>query len=141
MGWFRRSRPAPTPDASTPDAPAADVPATDETALVPVPTDSSPVLARTERALQMLATQSAQLHTSIVHLEHRVDAMSQAMQDRFDAASHEDVIKARLHTAKVAAELSRLEINVAARIDQVRDEARGRAEIDLRRPTPVDTGF
>ncbi|WP_436793499.1 hypothetical protein [Actinospongicola halichondriae] len=141
MGWFRRSRPARTTDAPQPEAPETDVPAPDGTALVPLTADAAPALARTERALQMLATQSAQLHTSIVHLEHRVDAMSAAMQDRFDAASHEDVIKARLHTAKVAAELSRLEINVAARIEQVRGEVRGAAEIDLRHRTPVDTGF
>ena len=52
------------------------------------------------------------------------------------------MIDARLHTAKVAAELSRLEINVAARLQQVRDEARGaQADIDLRERTPVDTGF
>ncbi len=129
MGWFRRSRPAP---------PATD----DERALVPVPVATAPALARTERALQLLATQSAELHSSIVRLEHRVDEMSARMVDRFDTPSHQDVIDARLHTAKVAAELSRLEINVAARLQQVRDEALGaRPEIDLRERTPVDTGF
>lgn len=128
MGWFRRSRTAPPP--------------TDEHALVPVPVATAPALARTERALQLLATQSAQLHTSIVRLEHRVDAMSERMVERFDAPSHQDVIEARLHTAKVAAELSRLEINLASRLDQVRAEVRdtGR-DIDLRDLSPVDTGF
>ncbi len=128
MGWFRRSRPAPA--------------TSDEHALVPVPVAAAPALARTERALQMLATQSAQLHSSIVHLEHRVDAMSLTLGDRFDGPTHNDMTDARTHTAKVAAELSRLEINIAARIDAVRSEVRGSLddEIDLRR-TPVDTGF
>lgn len=129
MGWFRRSRPTP---------PTSD----DERSLVPVPVATAPALARTERALQLLATQSAELHSSIVRLEHRVDEMSERMVDRFDTPSHQDVIDARLHTAKVAAELSRLEINLAARLQQVRDEARGaQPEIDLRERTPVDTGF
>ena len=109
---------------------------------MPVPVATAPALARTERALQLLATQSAELHSSIVRLEHRVDEMSERMVDRFDTPSHQDVIDARLHTAKVAAELSRLEINLAARLQQVRDEARGaQPEIDLRERTPVDTGF
>lgn len=113
----------------------------DEHALVPVP-PSSPELVRTERALQMLATQSAQLHASIVQLEHRVDAMSETLLDQIDRPSYEDMIEARLHTAKVAAELSRLEINIAARIDAVRaDVLQVPAEIDLRHATPVDTGW
>jgi hypothetical protein len=128
MGWFRRSRPAPT--------------SSDDRSLVPVPVATAPELARTERALQMLATQSAQLHSSIVQLEHRVDAMSESLVEQLGVASYEDVVDARLHTARVAAELSRLEINIAARIDAVRAEVRGTdGEIDLRQRTPVDTGF
>ena len=69
MGWFRRSRPTP---------PTSD----DERSLVPVPVATAPALARTERALQLLATQSAELHSSIVRLEHRVDEMSERMVDR-----------------------------------------------------------
>lgn len=128
MGWFRRSRPAPPSDETT--------------ELVHVSADESVALARTERALQMLATQSAQLHTSIVHLEHRVDVMSASLVDRCDVPSHEDVIRARLQTAKVAAEVSRLEINLASRIDAVRHEVRGAdGAVDLRTGTPLDTGF
>lgn len=129
MGWFRRTRPTPLADA------------TDETALVPVPTAATPVLARTERALQLLASQSAELHSSIVRLEGRVDAMAERMIDPYETASQVDVIETRLQTAKVAAEVSRLEINVAARIDQIRAEVRGPVEIDLRARTPADTGF
>lgn len=129
MGWFRRTRPERLTEADA------------ETALVPAPMQTAPVLARTERALQLLASQSAELHSSIVRLEGRVDAMAERMIDPYETASHVDVIEARLQTAKVAAEVSRLEINVAARIDQIRAEVRGPADIDVRPRTPADTGF
>ena len=135
MGWFRRARPTP-PDPAVDDGPRGD-----EHALVAVP-PTSPDLVRTERALQLLATQSAQLHASIVHLEQRVDAMTDTLADQVDRPSHDDVAEARRHTTRVAAELSRLEINVAARIDAVRSDVVGvPSEIDLRRATPVDTGW
>lgn len=102
-------------------------------------------LARTERALKMLATQSARLHGQVVQLESRVDALSDALLDRLDVPSHGDLLEARTHSARVAAELSRLEINLAARLDAVRDELRavqGRdAAVDLRELTPSDTGW
>lgn len=123
MGWFRRSRTA------TPPA---------DDSHLPVPASTTPALARTERALQMLASQSAQLHSSIVQLEHRVDSLSSALLDQLDRPSYEDVVDARLHTAKVAAELARLEVNIAARLDALRRQP---PEIDLRDLTPADTGF
>ncbi len=134
MAWFRRSRSAATP------APPSD------DALLPVPVATAPALARTERALQMLAAQSSQLHTCIVQLEHRVDRLSEAMLDQLDRPSFDDLISARMHSAKVAGELSRLEINIAARLESVRDEIRSlrgddTAEIDLRELTPTDTGW
>ena len=133
MGWFRRSRPTPPEPEGNDNR--------DEHALVAVP-PGAPELVRTERALQLLATQSAQLHASIVQLELRVDAMSETLLDQIDRPSHDDMVEARLHTAKVAAELSRLEINIAARIDAVRADVVGApAEIDLRQATPVDTGW
>lgn len=141
MGWFRRSRTTPAPAEPDASGPRPDAPRPQEAGLVPVP-PSSPELVRTERALQMLATQSAQLHASIVQLEHRVDAMSETMLDQIDRPTYEDMAEARVHTAKVAAELSRLEINIAARIDAVRAEVRRVPdEIDLRPATPVDTGW
>ncbi|MDE0802540.1 MAG: hypothetical protein OSA99_04370 [Acidimicrobiales bacterium] len=135
MGWFRRSRTAPPP--AEPARPEPEP----EHALVAVP-PASPELVRTERALQMLATQSAQLHASIVQLEHRVDSMSETLLGQIDRPSYDDMVEARLQTAKVAAELSRLEINIAARIDAVRADVVGApAEIDLRHATPADTGW
>ncbi|MDZ7674249.1 MAG: hypothetical protein U5K30_04180 [Acidimicrobiales bacterium] len=132
MGWFRRRR-----DKTTTSPPGDQ--ARGEDRHLPVPVASAPALARTERALQMLATQSAQLHSSIVQLEHRIDAMSQSLLEQMDRPSYDDVLEARMQTAKVAAELSRLEVNLAARIDTLRGQPP--SEIDLRTLTPADTGY
>lgn len=134
MAWFRRNRTVRPTDTPTDDA------------LLPVPVASAPALARTERALLMLAAQSSQLHTCIVQLEHRVDALSETMLDQLDRPTFDDLIEARLHSAKVAGELSRLEINIAARLESVRDEIRSLqghepADIDLRELAPTDTGW
>lgn len=133
MGWFRRTRQA--PGAGPADG-----------RHLPVPVASAPALARTERALVMLATQSSQLHASIVALEHRVDSLADAMVDQMARPSYDDLLAARLHSAKVAGELARLEVNIAARLEAVRDDVRHLSgdvpdPIDLRDLTPADTGF
>ena len=142
MGWFRRSR---TPDATPDPSPAPTEVASGSVRHLPVPVATAPALERTERALQMLAVQSSQLHTCIVQLEHRVDALSTALLDQMERPSYDDVLAARLHSARTAAELARLEVNIAAKLDAVRAEIssmRGPApEIDLRELTPVDTGW
>jgi hypothetical protein len=137
MPWLRR-RPAAPPVEPAPAAETAT-----STALVPlVPADS---LARTERALRMLAAQSAQLHGQLVGLEHRVDTLADALLDRLDVPSFDDLLEARSHSARVAAELARLEVNLAARLDAVRAELRAARglddELDLRALTPADTGW
>ncbi len=144
MGWFRRTRSvAPaigeTGAAVTPFEPTDD-------RLLPVAVATAPALARTERALQMLAAQSAQLHASIVHLEHRVDALADALVGQMERPSYDDVLAARIHSAKVAGELARLEVNIAARLEGVHQDIRllrGDAPelVDLRDLTPVDTGW
>ncbi len=144
MAWFRRSK---TDEA--PEPLDRDIPARDEAALAPghdlVPLVPAQSLERTERALKMLATQSAQLHGQVVQLESRVDALSEALLDRMDVPSNGDLLEARMHSARVAAELSRLEVNLAARLDAVRDELRAvqgqDVSIDLRALTPIDTGW
>lgn len=130
MAWFRRSRAA------------NETPADGDQSLVPASIVSAASIARTERALLMLASQSAQLHASIVRLEHRVDAMSTSILEQVDAPSYEEMVQARLETAKVAAELSRLEVNLACRIDTLRAQVFAPdVEIDLRELTPADTGW
>lgn len=146
MAWFRRRSTSETPEPADVVA-AAD--GGDGTGVEPgrglVPMVSGHSLERTERALKMLATQSAQLHCQVVQLERRVDSLSDALLDRLDVPSNGDLLEARSHSARVAAELSRLEINLAARLDAVRDELRavqGRGgSIDLRELTPNDTGW
>lgn len=161
MAWLRRRRstdhpPAPTPEGSptAADATAGDGAGTDAsasgdsttgTALVPLVPAAS--LERTERALKMLASQSAQMHSQVVQLERRVDSLADALLDRMDVPTNDDLLEARMHSARVAAELSRLEVNLAARLDAVRDELRAvqgldaGTDIDLRALTPADTGW
>lgn len=144
MAWFRRrtANDLPEPD----DAPVSEL---DEGMPVTghdlVPMVSGQSLERTERALKMLATQSAQLHGQVVQLESRVDALSDALLDRLDVPSNGDLLEARMHSARVAAELSRLEVNLAARLDAVRCELRAvqgqDVALDLRALTPNDTGW
>lgn len=142
MPWLRRRRPDATEDRAS-DAPPAASSEGAGASLVPlVPAES---LERTERALKMLAAQSAQLHSQIVQLEHRVDSLSDALLDRLDVPTHDDVLQARKHAAQVAAELSRLEVNLAARLETVRTELRSVRgdddELDLRALAPTDTGW
>lgn len=140
MAWFRRRSTSETPEAADGGDVTGVEPGRD---LVPMVSGHS--LERTERALKMLATQSAQLHGQVVQLERRVDSLSDALLDRLDVPSNDDLLEARSHSARVGAELSRLEINLAARLDAVRDELRalqGRGgAIDLRELTPNDTGW
>jgi hypothetical protein len=160
MAWLRRRRstehpPSPIPEGSATSA-DADAGADDvdgarangegaSTALVPLVPAAS--LERTERALKMLASQSAQMHSQVVQLERRVDSLADALLDRLDVPTNDDLLEARMHSARVAAELSRLEVNLAARLDAVRDELRAvqglgaGTDIDLRALTPADTGW
>jgi hypothetical protein len=149
MSWLRRRRRT-EPDAAPVDAAHQTDPGAAGTDDRPgpalVPLVPAVALERTERALKMLAAQSAQLHSQIVHLEHRVDSLSDALVDRLDVPTHDDVLEARMHSARVGAELSRLEVNLAARLDAVRAELRAAqgapdAEVDLRDLTPHDTGW
>lgn len=156
MAWFRHRRSTIDRTAPGDGREHADEPAREDDAspaasgtvgaeLVPLVSGAS--LARTERSLKMLAAQSQQLHGHIVQLEHRVDALSEALLDRLDVPTHDDLLRARMHSARVAAELARLEVNLAARLDAVRDQLRAvhdepaSAEIDLRVLTPHDTGW
>lgn len=143
MAWFRRRRSTPTPPSPAEAAAEEEAAAHPGTDLVPLVSGQS--LARTERALKMLAAQSAQLHSHVVSLERRVDALSDALLDRLDVPSQGDLLEARMHSARVAAELSRLEVNLAARLDAVRAELRvlqgAPSDIDLRTLVPTDTGW
>lgn len=145
MAWFRRRSTTETPEPLDVDAASGSEVGGFAPGRELVPMVSGQSLERTERALKMLATQSAQLHGQVVALEGRVDALSDALLDRLDVPSNGDLLEARMHSARVAAELSRLEVNLAARLDAVRDELRAvqglDVSIDLRALTPNDTGW
>jgi len=142
MPWLRRRRPEPAAGSAEP---ATDSSASSAGSAELVPLVPAESLERTERALKMLAAQSAQLHGHLVQLEHRVDALSDALLDRLDVPTHDDVLQARMHASRVGAELSRLEVNLAARLDAVRAELRTAQglddDLDLRSLTPADTGW
>lgn len=146
MPWLRRRRPEPaSASASPPPGPGSTDGAGEAPAGALVPLVPAASLERTERALRMLAAQSAQLHSQVVHLERRVDSLADALLDRLDVPTHDDVLQARSHSAKVAAELARLEVNLAARLDSVRAELRAaRGGTDVHGGTdlvPTDTGW
>ena len=104
MAWFRRRHPA-TATAGTPT-----------TELVPVEQlpESMAVAERTERAVIALAMHAAQLTDRLGQLEVRLDQL----------ATHSDLLDVQIHSAKVAAEVSRLGVNLRAQIDDLRAHQR-----------------
>ena len=76
-------------------------------AVVPVP--------KMERALVALAVHAQQLDDRLDRLERRLDASVEAS---IDAPTHDDVLEVRLHSAKVAAELARVTVELRAEMEQ-----------------------
>ena len=93
MRWFRRR---PTPPAAT----------STSTELVP----------RSERALVALAVHAQQLSDRVDRLERRIEESEQAS---VVIPTTEDVMAVRLHSAKVAAELTRVSVELRAEIESV----------------------
>lgn len=69
---------------------------------------------RVERALVALAVHAQQLDDRIDRLERRLDTVIDA---QLDAPTHDDVVEVRVHSAKVAADLARLAVELRAEID------------------------
>ena len=141
MGWFRRrSRSTSRADAGPECVTEA------RTDIEVVPVASATALARTERALTMLAEQYHQLTDTVADLDHRVEALASSLGEHVESHVVDDVGGVRRHSEKVAAELRRLEINLTARLEAVRAELDAAVdapadEIDLRLLTPNDTGW
>ena len=76
-------------------------------AVVPVP--------KVERALVALAVHAQQLDDRLDRLERRLDASVEAS---IDAPTHDDVLEVRVHSAKVAAELARVTVELRAEMEQ-----------------------
>ena len=79
-----------------------------------------PVLApRLERALVTLAIQTQQLDERIDRLERRMDELTLVVADTdLHVPTHEDLLEVRLHSAKVAAEVARVNIELRSEIER-----------------------
>ena len=96
---------------------------------------------RVEQALVTLAVHTQQLDTRLASIESRVAACEAAAAElpfELDVPTHDDLLDVRMHAAKLAAELSRVQVNMYARFDDLRARqergARGdEAVVDLRR--------
>ena len=69
---------------------------------------------RMERALVALAFHTQQLDDRLDRLERRLDA---SIDVALDSPTHDDVLEVRLHSARVAAELSRMAVELRAEIE------------------------
>ena len=81
-------------------------------ALVPSP--------RVERALVAIAIQTQRLDDRIDRLERRLDDQRDATDE---LPTHEDVMDVRLHSARVAAELARVAVELRAEMEKRLAEA------------------
>jgi hypothetical protein len=66
---------------------------------------------RVERALVAIASHAEQLDGRILRLERRLEDAT------LDAPTHEDLLEVRMHSAKVAAELARVTVELKAEIE------------------------
>jgi hypothetical protein len=77
---------------------------------------SAELVPRTERALVALAVHAQQLSDRVDRIEQRVEESEMVA---VNVPSHEDLIGVRLHSAKVAAELTRVSVELRAEIERV----------------------
>ena len=104
MGWFRRPRDAEVPATSHETLP--------DLAIAP----------RLERALVALAVHAQQLDTRLERLERRLDADAEAL---LAYPTQADIIEVQVHSARVAAEITRLAVELRAEIAEVAAAQRG----------------
>jgi hypothetical protein len=71
---------------------------------------------RVERALVTLAVHAQQLDGRLDRIERRIEEVD---DNRLEHPSHDDVLEVRLHSARVAAELARVTVELRAEIEQV----------------------
>ena len=79
---------------------------------------------RAERALVALAVHAQQLDERLARIEARLDVETAAAATATEAQllempTHDDLLEVRLHSARVAAEVSRLAVNLRAQIDDL----------------------
>lgn len=76
---------------------------------------------RTERALVALAVHAGQIEERIHRLEARVEAMAES---DIGYATHDDLLDIRLHGAKLAGEIARLNMELRSEIEQAFEKAK-----------------
>jgi hypothetical protein len=86
------------------------------TAIVATVGTSTALVPRSERALVALAVHAQQLSDRVDRLEKRLE---ETEQEAAVIPTTEDVMAVRLHSAKVAAELTRVSVELRAEIEQV----------------------
>ena len=92
---------------------------------------TSVVLApRVERALVVLATHAQQLDGRIDRLERRFD---DAVEATLDLPTRDEVLEVRVHSARVAAELARVTVELRAEIEQAVERSVHRSTAKERR--------
>jgi hypothetical protein len=79
---------------------------------------------RAERALMALAVHAQQLDERLARIEARLDAdeaaaVAAAESQALETATHDELLEVRLHSARVAAEVSRMSVELQARIDDL----------------------
>jgi hypothetical protein len=82
---------------------------------------------RDEKILVMLAMQSQQINDRLTRLEERFEA---SLRDSMAQPDQQDLLELRLHSARLAAELSRVTIELRAEINELASN-RGDDVIDL----------
>ena len=92
-------------------------------AIAPTHPSALPVLApRVERALITLASHAQQLDGRIAMLERRIDeVVADARETDVLIPTHDDLLEVRMHSAKVAAELARVSIELRSEIARMAD--------------------
>lgn len=73
---------------------------------------------RAERALVVLAVHAQQLDDRLARMERRLDELIDADLG-LDIPTHDDLLEVRLHSARVSAEVTRMAVELQARIDDL----------------------
>lgn len=106
---------APPPPAQAPPAAAARA--------------SVEVAPRLERAIMALAAHARQMEDRVVTLERRVDRAIDALEH---LPSHEDVMDARMHSARLAADMTRMAVQLRAEIQETAAQLAGPQDQKIR---------
>ena len=73
---------------------------------------------RAERALVALAVHAQQMDDRLGHIEHRLDHLASADLG-LEIPTQDDLLQVQLHSARVSAELTRVAVELQARIDDL----------------------